>query len=107
MQVVCQRIWNKLKSIELNQINKDYFVGLGDVDKALADFYDDAIREASKISKLHEGTIRYWVEENLITSSDTRSSIHREFKSTGGISNTVVDILEKRYIVRKEERAGA
>jgi YVTN family beta-propeller protein len=107
LQVVCQRLWNKLKSIELVQINKDYFVGLGDVDKALADFYDDAIREASKISKINEGTVRYWVEEKLITSSDTRSSIHRESKSTGGISNTVVDILEKRYIIRKEERAGA
>jgi YVTN family beta-propeller protein len=107
LQVVCQRLWNKLKSLELDQINKDYFVGLGDVDKALADFYDNAIREASKITKVHEGKIRYWVQEKLITSSDTRSIVHREFKSTGGISNTVVDILEKRYIIRKEERAGA
>lgn len=107
LQVVCQRMWNKLMSLELNQINKHYFSGLGDVDKALSDFYEDAIHEASNESKVFEGIIRNWFEEKLITSSDTRSSVHREFKSTGGISNTVVDILEKRYIIRKEERAGA
>ena len=26
LQVVCQRLWNKLKSLELEQINKDYFI---------------------------------------------------------------------------------
>ena len=33
--------------------------------------------------------------------------VHRGFKSTGGIPNTAVDILEKKYLIRKGERSGA
>ncbi|MGC1931397.1 MAG: hypothetical protein WA667_20690, partial [Candidatus Nitrosopolaris sp.] len=43
LQVVCQRLWNKLIHSEVDQISKDYFGYLGDVDKALEDFYVDAI----------------------------------------------------------------
>ena len=60
-----------------------------------------------KKSRVFEGRIRRWIEEKLITSSGTRSNVHREMKSTGGIPNDVVNILENRYIVRKEERFGA
>ena len=107
LQVVCQRLWNKLKTSQIDQINQDYFGYLGDVDKALEDFYVEAISEASKTAGVEEDTIRKWFEENLITSSGTRGIIHKGLESTGGIPNTAVDILEKKYLIRKEERAGA
>ena len=47
------------------------------------------------------------LKKSLITSSGTRGIVHREFESTGEIPNSAVDILEKKYIIRKEERAGA
>ena len=54
LQVVCQRLWNKLKTSQIDQINQDYFGYLGDVDKALEDFYVEAICEASKKTGIGE-----------------------------------------------------
>jgi YVTN family beta-propeller protein len=66
LQVVCQRLWNKLRSSQLDQINQDF---LGDIDKALELFYVEAIREASKRTGVSEDVIRIWFDEKLITSS--------------------------------------
>jgi YVTN family beta-propeller protein len=107
LQIVCQRLWNKLKVSQIGQINQEYFGYLGDVDKALQDFYVEAIREAVKQNSISENVIRNWFEEKLITSSGTRGIVHRGIESTGGISNRIVNILEKKYIIRKEERSGA
>jgi YVTN family beta-propeller protein len=104
LQVVCQRLWEKLRISDADKIKQDF---LGEVDSALQDFYEDSIREASKITRIEEGTIRNWFDERLITASGTRGSVHRSFTSTGDISNAVVDILENKYIIRKEVRAGA
>jgi hypothetical protein len=104
LQVVCQRLWEKLKASQEYQINQDF---LGDIDETLEDFYEDSIHEASKQTGIEEGTIRNWFDEKLITTSGTRGSVHRGIISTGGISNNIVDILENRYVIRKEERSGA
>ena len=42
----------------------------------------------------------------LITSSGTRSIIHRETETTGSMLNTVVDILERARLIRAEQRSG-
>jgi YVTN family beta-propeller protein len=104
LQVVCQRLWNKLKISKIDQIDQSF---LGDIDKALVDFYVDAIREASKLPDINERKIREWFEEKLITSSGTRGVVHRGASSTGGLPNMVADVLEQKYIIRKEERSGA
>jgi YVTN family beta-propeller protein len=103
LQVVCERLWQKLPS-EVNQITKDY---VGDVDNALADFYVKAIREAVTDTHIEEARLRDWCETKLITSSGTRSIIHREVETTGGIPNRVVDILENIHLIRAEQRFGA
>ena len=97
-------MWNKLRSTPVDQINQDF---LGDIDRALESFYVEAIREASKLTGINEDVIRIWFDEKLITSSMTRASVHRGPRSTGGIPNSVVDILENKYLIRKEERSGA
>lgn len=107
LQVVCQRLWIKLKKSQTDQINQGYFEYLEDVDKALEAFYVEAIGETSNETGVEEDTIRKWFEENLITSSGTRGTVHRGLDSTGGIPNTAVDLLEKKYLIRKEERSGA
>jgi YVTN family beta-propeller protein len=104
LQVVCQRLWNKLRFGKLDEINREY---LGDIEKALEDFYVEAIREASEKTHINEDIIRNWFDEKLITSSGTRGIVHRGASSTGGIANSVVDILENRYLIRKEERSGS
>src|SRR5204862_769552 len=85
LQVVCQRLWDKLKASRIDQITQDYFGRLIDIDKALEDFYVEAVCEASENIGIREDVIRNWFEKKLITSSGTRGIIHREFESTGQI----------------------
>jgi hypothetical protein len=56
---------------------------------------------------MHESKIRIWCQEKLITSSGTRSMVHRGQSTTEGIDNNVIDWLERKYLIRKEYRSGA
>ena len=58
----------------------------------------------SKKTGINEKNIRNWCEEKLITSSGTRSIVHRGTSSTEGMHNDVIDILEKKYLIRREWR---
>jgi hypothetical protein len=107
LQIVCRRIWAELRFSQIDQINQDDSGYLVDVDRALEDFYVEAIREAVKQTNVSENIIRNWFEEKLITSSGTRGIVHRDVKATGGIPNRTVDILEQKYVIRKEQHSGA
>ncbi len=104
LQVVCQRLWNKVVSQRLTQITHDQ---LDDVDAALKEFYEEAVHDTSKQTKIKEEIIRNWCENKLITTTGTRSIIHQESNTTGGLSNNAVSLLEKKYLVRAESRFGA
>lgn len=59
LQVVCQRLWNKLKASRLDQINQSYYEDLKYIDvEALKTFYVETIRETSRQAGIAEGTIR-------------------------------------------------
>jgi YVTN family beta-propeller protein len=109
LQIVGQSLWEKLVSASRQgktDINLDY-LEVGDVDKALGDFYVDIVKQAAIQSKVSEDEIRDWCEKNLITYSGTRSIIHKGLDRTGGLDNKVLDVLEDKYLVRREMRAGA
>jgi YVTN family beta-propeller protein len=107
LQVVCRRWWREREASKglRNEITSPE--ELGSVDEALEDFYEDAILTASKQTGMHESKIRIWCQEKLITSSGTRSMVHRGQKTTEGIDNNVIDWLERKYLIRKEYRSGA
>ena len=108
LQVVCRRWWHEREEASKRPgIKKTSLEDLGNVDMALEDFYEDAIRSASKQTGVREGEIGNWCQENLITSSGTRSIIHRGHETTEGIDNNVIDWLERKYLIRKEWRSGA
>jgi len=104
LQIVCQKLWSEGLPKKVTESTQE---GLGDVDEALEDFYVDGITGASKKTRIKEEIIRKWFEEKLITTSGTRSVVHRGPESTGGLSNNVVNVLENKYLIRKEERSGA
>ena len=130
LQVVCTRWWNErngtssssASSLSVSKAKtttkypdneqdkgqgKDSLKDLTNVFEALEDFYEKAILEASKETGVSEKDIRNWCQQKLITSSGTRSMIHRDRISTGGLSNQVIKILEDEYLVRREWRAGS
>lgn len=106
LQVVGQRLWENLKSAQGTDIGLDYLGDVGDIDKALADYYDKAVFEGAEKTSIYEGDIRVWFENRLITSSGTRGSVHRGQKLTGGIPNKVVDFLDDKHMIRAEMRFG-
>ncbi|HEU0293853.1 MAG TPA: hypothetical protein VFR47_14020 [Anaerolineales bacterium] len=55
---------------------------------------------------MEEAALRDWFEKTLITPMETRSTAYRGDKTTGGIPNNAVDILEGRHLIRAEYRAG-
>jgi hypothetical protein len=105
LQAVCQRLWNKVViSQKLTQITHDQ---LEDVDAALKEFYEEAVYDTAKQTKIKEETIRDWCENKLITTTGTRSIIHQESGLTGRLSNKAISILEDKYLIRAENGFGA
>jgi YVTN family beta-propeller protein len=116
LQVVCQRWWKEMSSGKYI-IDKSHLKALADVNSALEDFYDSSVTEASNQIHIDEGYIRKLVDDKLITSSDTRAFVHKgaltDFIQTLDYSITIekmdklIDILEKKYLIRREWRSGA
>jgi YVTN family beta-propeller protein len=108
LQVVCRRWWHERQEASKRLGNKKTSLeDLGNLDRALEDFYEDAIITASKQTGVHETKIRTWCQQNLITKSGTRSMVHRGQETTEGIDNEVLDWLERKYLIRREWRSGA
>ena len=107
LQVVCRRWWHEITASKGSDNRKEISKDLANVNKALEDFYEQAMLSASKQTGVHESKIRNWCQEKLMTSSRTRSIIHRDVNSTEGMNNAVVDILKDNYLLRREWRSGA
>ena len=104
LQVVCQSIWQRLPP-QATQITTEHLRSVGDVDKVLSEFYDDAMQAAAEISH-DEHQLRTWCDQYLITPTGTRGTVYRGPETTGGILNQSVDVLESKHLIRAERRAG-
>jgi len=107
LQVVCQRWWRERIANKTNQskINKNLH-DFADVGKALQDFYEDAVHEATKQTNVSEDKIREFCEKKLITPNGTRGIVYQEEKITEGLPNKVIEILDHKYLIRREIRSG-
>ena len=99
-------MWQALPP-DVTQITEDHLVAFGDVDRALARFYEDALAAVVAQTGVHQNFIREWCETWLITSTGTRGFVHRDPESTQGMPNEVLVILEDRHLIRSEPHAGA
>ena len=63
-------------------------------------------RDTAHDTNTPEAKIRDWCEEQLITTSDTRGIVHQSTQNTAGMPNNVVEILDKKYLIRPEIRSG-
>jgi tetratricopeptide (TPR) repeat protein len=105
LQVVCQDIWQKRDG---GSSDKVLHVpdAVQDIDRALSSYYDAALQRAVNEGNVREARIRNWLERELITPRGTRGFVYRGSKTTEGLPNTALDILEREHIVRSEPRAG-
>lgn len=105
LQVVCTRIWEGLtedqKVITLADVEK-----LGSVDRALRDYYANAVGRAAAEGKSLEGDIRTWIKKELIVNR-LRGQALLGSERMAGVSKESLDVLENTYVIRRDERRGA
>ena len=107
LQVVCFQLWQNLQNEPLGPITQEDLERLGDVDTALAQFYEVAIHKVNEETGESERHLRLWFQEQLITEAQTRGTVFRGPNTTSGLANESVDLLaSKHYMLRAEIRAG-
>jgi WD40 repeat protein len=107
LQVVCYQLWQNLQNEPLGPITQEDLERLGDVDTALAQFYEVAIHKVNEETGESERNLRRWFQEQLITEAQTRGTVFRGPRTTAGLANESVDLLaSKHYMLRAEIRAG-
>jgi hypothetical protein len=106
LQVVCRELWDRVDpqavSIEARDVQ-----AAGDVNDALARFYEDAIAETSRRTGVPTYSLRRWFSNVLITTFGTRSMALQGPESTQDLPNNAVAALEDLHLIRAETRAGA
>lgn len=111
LQVACSRWWNNRNRISAEyqpENKKDKGNDISKyVTKVFEDLYEQVILKATKETRTSEKEIRDWCQQKLITSNGTRSIIHRDRDTTGGLSNHVIKILEDMFFIRRQWRAGS
>lgn len=108
LQVVCYQLWENLNAQPAppEMITEKDLQAFGDVDAALAQFYETAIRHVLHQTHESELALRRWFEEKLITEAGTRGTVYRGTETTEGMSNETVRLLADQYLLRAEPRAG-
>ncbi|MCB0154013.1 MAG: hypothetical protein KDF65_04385, partial [Anaerolineae bacterium] len=106
LQVVCFQMWENLKHRPLADITQQDLVELGDVDKALGQFYEQALTRVLAQVNVSEIELRNWFESQLITEAGTKGTVYQGAELTGGIPNNAVTMLADQYLLRAEVRAG-
>lgn len=116
LQVVCYQLWEHLQNDpgdEISAADLRKLAGEGDlagfVNRALSDFYEQAIAKVLAAPDLHvsERALRTWFSTQLITETGTRGFVHQGETETAGLPNEAVRLLQDQFLVRAESRAGA
>ncbi|MGB3219821.1 MAG: hypothetical protein WBD79_20690, partial [Anaerolineae bacterium] len=121
LQVVCYQLWENLAArspLALagrgaggeGEITIADLAQAGNVDQALAAFYESAV--ASVVGQpalgVSEQQLRTWFSTKLITETGTRGTVFRNEPrgETAGLPNAAVDVLARQFLLRTELRAG-
>src|ERR1700730_13211262 len=116
LQVVCQSIWRNLPEDWKNplmagsekspQITRAQVETFGDVNDALAHYYERAVQSASIDAGIHEGPLRRWIAESLITSAGTRGMVLSSAADPAGIPKQALRVLDRTHVIHTADRAG-
>ena len=101
--MVCRRLWDELPP-DARTIGVENLLASGDVDAALAAYYDGSVAELAAADVPAERALREWFGDRLITPGGIRGQVLREQTATGGLDNDAVDSLVATHLVRAEQR---
>ena len=106
LQVVCRHLWDRLPA-GATQIVETDLQAVGDVDRALADYYAAQVAAIAVESDLSERAIREWIDRELITEQGIRGQVLQGHQQSRGLANPVIWRLVDVHLVRAEDRRGA
>ncbi len=106
LQVVCRRLWINLPNAE-KTVTLEHVKALGNVNRALADYYALQTASIANMSHVPEREIREWFQRKLITASGIRGQVLMTPNKSDGLDNKAIWMLERAYLIRAEKRAGA
>ena len=106
LQIVCRSLWEELPD-EVKVIDQKAVSLFGDVDAALAKYYDDCLKKIVKEAGANEARLRLWFRESLITPVNTRATAYVDEGGTAGLSPRSIKMLEEQRLIRPELRGGA
>jgi len=119
LQVVCQNMWrnfpDELKARaaepqglprEKKIITRDQ-VKTGNVDQALAEYYDHAIEDAACASGTSRRELRRWFGWTLITPAGMRGIALASSEETAQLPESALEVFLDQRLVRKESRGGS
>jgi WD40 repeat protein len=109
LQVVCLRLFEKLDlahRADKIQIDDHDVSEVGDVNRALAQYYNERVSAIAAQTGTTERAIRAWFEDVLITKSGLRGQLMLDHEISGGLDNRVIRLLEDAHLVRAEKRRG-
>lgn len=106
LQVVCRRLWINLPSTA-QTVTLEHVRALGNVNRALADYYALQTASVANMAHIPEREIREWFQRKLITASGIRGQVLMTPEKSEGLSNNAIWMLERAYLIRAEKRGGA
>jgi hypothetical protein len=107
LQVVCRHLWDRLLPPEGSQLMEADLEVVGDVDRALADFYADCVAAIAADTGASERAIRDWIDGQLITEQGIRGQVLQGPGRSRELENRVIWRLVDAHLVRAEDRRGA
>lgn len=105
LQIVCRSLWDKLGAGALAPDDPSIVVN-ADLDGELRGFVQQQIDEAAAETGTRASEILTWLDDAFVTTAGTRGNVMREARESAGMPNAVVDALERRHLLRSEERAA-
>jgi len=107
LQIVCRGLWDKVvraqrRAITVDDVNSH---GHSEVNRALADFYNEEIARAVEDTNVSERALREWIGNELISPSGVRTQSLYE-PARFGEDDCAIRRLVDAHVLRLEKRAG-
>lgn len=102
LQVVGMSLWNKVvvkenRAIQVADIEKRQ-QATSEIDTALAEYFESAVKKASAVSNVHERVLRDWIDVRLITPSDSRGHVPLDSEYAGLPDEAIRSLVDSHLL---------
>jgi WD40 repeat protein len=105
LQVVCLRLWDRLKP-EQTEIGESDIESAGDVDDALSMYYARQVADVARRTGVSERSMREWFDSQLILDQRFRGQAREGPQESIDDVQPALLLLEDAHLIRAEQRRG-